>query len=124
MSDTYSEYANPFSPTRFEHHGRPLIWVSAKSRELEHQTSFYLSGTRGCGKTTLLRSLNWWERVNNERLRDQLDIKEDSFLAVYLKIPDYLSNSLSAIRWQEIYAETADFRTLDSQYFSLHSSQV
>lgn len=92
---------NPFRPTRFEHHEKPLIWLSKHGIQLQARRSFYVNGSRGSGKTSLLQALHWRERQNNESLKLQLSEKSASqFLAVYFRIPDHISLALGRLNWE------------------------
>ncbi len=57
---------NPFRPTRWEHHsdGQPLIWFTAEAEQLAGDKSTYVYGTRGTGKTTLLKGICWEDRAS------------------------------------------------------------
>ena len=81
---------SPFTANRFEFEGRHLYYLPEDVfRPLEEAAPAYLIGTRGTGKTTLLKALNWENRLYDEHLRNQLG--EDPFRAryigVYLKLP-------------------------------------
>lgn len=120
MNSSLEHHPNPFVPTRFEFEGQHVIWVSPRGRELEEQRSFYVAGSRGSGKTTLLRSLDWSLRVKNEPLRDQDMSGVDRFVGVYLRIPDFLSNSLALINWEAHLgrSEKERIKEIDREYFS------
>ena len=86
----------PFQPTRFEYLNRPVIWLPPLVATLEGDTPVYLSGSRGTGKTTLLKALSYDMRLSNESLRSQLgptgeDAFRDKYIGVYLRLPDYVT---------------------------------
>jgi Cdc6-like AAA superfamily ATPase len=57
--------------------------------ELEAEGSVYLLGTRGTGKTTLLKSVQWNERVSNDRLRAVVGSPSNTGLVgLYQKVPE------------------------------------
>jgi hypothetical protein len=111
--------SNPFKPTRFEHAAHPLIWVSPKVRPLEEAKSAYVKGTRGSGKTTILKAVNWRERLFNPTLYHQIPVDKIHHISVYFRFPDYLSNSVHNIPWRRYYPDTADVSTLSFTYFAL-----
>lgn len=89
---------SPFRETRFEFDPEHLYFLSDDLRErLESRHPIYLVGGRGTGKTTLLHSLNWEQRLHNKSLQKQLDSKpfESKFIGVYLKVPEVLMHSLN-----------------------------
>lgn len=120
MTRAAANNPNPFLPTRSEYEGQHMIWVSPRGRELEEERSFYIAGSRGSGKTTLLRSLDWSLRVENESLHDQDMSGVDNFLVLYLRIPDFLSNSLAQINWETHFGQNEKERVkeIDREYFS------
>src|SRR5262249_34306339 len=82
---------SPFTANRFEFEGKHLYYLAPDvMRALEEPTPAYLIGTRGTGKTTLLKALNWERRLHDEHLREQLG--EDSFInryiGIYIKLPE------------------------------------
>jgi hypothetical protein len=66
---------------------------------LEGDTPVYLSGSRGTGKTTLLKALSYDMRLANHSLRSQLDDGKDAFrdkyIGLYLRLPDYVTLTFS-----------------------------
>jgi energy-coupling factor transporter ATP-binding protein EcfA2 len=82
--------ASPFSYTRYEYEGRHLYFVPDDlRRQLERSVPLFIIGSRGTGKTTLLRYLNWHERVHNTELRSQLEGTPFSpgIIGTYLRLP-------------------------------------
>lgn len=57
---------------------------------MENPISTFLIGSRGTGKTTLLKALNWEERIENSSLQQQLeeDLFSQRYVGIYLKLPD------------------------------------
>lgn len=100
------KFSNPFRPTRFEHHEHPLIWISPNVKLLERLKSFYVAGTRGSGKTSLLKALNWRERLHNRTVADQLGDDALDYVAVYFRLPDYLTSSLGLIDWHKAFPDS------------------
>lgn len=111
-------HGNPFRPTRYEHHSKPLLWLSNQARQLEGESSYYISGTRGSGKTSLLKALHWKERLDNKALRDQLKKEDTHFLSVYFRIPDHISYSYSLINWDEVLPSAPDPAAVSFSYFA------
>lgn len=82
----------PFLQDRFEHERSHLYYLpQVLAQRVEQPKPAYLIGSRGTGKTTLLMSLNWHERLNNKWLKDQVgkDSFASNYLGVYLKLPEY-----------------------------------
>jgi hypothetical protein len=84
----------PFSQARWEHDSQHFFFLPKQFRRLEEAKPTYLIGTRGTGKTTLLRALNWEERLQNRSLQRQLHTLNDSddyfaghYVGVYFKLP-------------------------------------
>lgn len=98
--------SNPFRPTRFEHHDHPLIWLSPNVQLLEGLKSVYVAGTRGSGKTSLLKAVNWRERLYNPTVRDQLGSNPPDYVAVYFRLPDFLTSAIGLINWQQCFPDS------------------
>lgn len=98
--------SNPFRPTRFEHHQHPLIWISPNVRHLEGLKSVYVGGTRGSGKTSLLKAVNWRERLYNPTVEAQLGADAPDFVAVYFRLPDYLTSAVGLIDWRAAFPQS------------------
>lgn len=94
---------NPFRPTRFEHHDHPLIWLSPNVKLLEGLKSVYVAGTRGSGKTSLLKAVNWRERLYNPTVSDQLGTNPPDYVAVYFRLPDFLTSAIGLIDWKHCF---------------------
>lgn len=96
---------NPFKPARFEHEDHHIIWMSPQIKQLYGKQTFYLFGTRGSGKTSMLKALNWYERLNNasvlQQIRDEDPTSE--FLSIYLKLPDYVAGAFARTDWSKAY---------------------
>ena len=64
--------SNPFQPTKFEWEKRPIIWLSSRAKNLITSIKpTYVSGSRGSGKTTILRSLSTRQLSIDPFLRSQ-----------------------------------------------------
>jgi len=82
---------SPFTITRFEYEHKHLYYLPRDTfTELENPIPTYLVGSRGTGKTTLLKALNWHERLQNRSLQDQLhgELFAGRYIGVYLKLPE------------------------------------
>jgi hypothetical protein len=64
---------------------------------LEASKSTYLVGSRGTGKTTLMKALSWEEQLSNPFLREQLtgNIATRRYIGLYLRAPTHQSVSFS-----------------------------
>lgn len=83
---------SPFATSRFEYESRHVYYLPHEVfEELEDPKPTYLIGCRGTGKTTLLKALNWDERLENISLRKQLREKPfiKKYIGVYLKAPEF-----------------------------------
>lgn len=110
--------ASPFSGTRFEFEYRHLYFLQEdRYARLEQPKPCILIGSRGTGKTTLLRSLSWRERLQNEGLRRQLgDRGFKNYIGVYIKLPDVQLDAIA--QWLET-ADPIIRRALFSRYLEL-----
>lgn len=102
--------ANPFRPTRWEHHldGRHLIWYTEIADELVGAKSTFVYGSRGSGKTTLLRGICWEDLAYNESLRLQKKVSDFDHIGVYIRFPDQISSSFSEKAWRLAFGELPD----------------
>jgi predicted ATPase len=92
---------NPFRPTRFERHQRPLIWVSQVSRRiLNDEGAFYVAGARGSGKTSILKSLDTAEQIVNPTLASQLTLANMACLGVYFRATDLFTQTTAGVDWR------------------------
>ncbi len=114
---------NPFLPTRFEYDTSPLLWRSPLADELEKPNSYFIKGTRGSGKTSILKTINWRERVENKVLADQ--IKEPSnCIAVYFRLPEHMSQSMASINWASVTPDAPSDQLMAYSYFSHYLESV
>jgi hypothetical protein len=87
--------SNPFADERWEHDSRHLFYLPRDDfRRLQRPKPAYLVGTRGTGKTTLLKALHWEERLSNRSLQralrslgDSDDLFAEHCVGVYFKLP-------------------------------------
>jgi hypothetical protein len=82
---------SPFSQQRYELETRHVYFLPPTLLgRLEAPRPTYLVGTRGTGKTTLLKAMSAKERLHNESLRRQLGGRpfETRYVGVYFKLPD------------------------------------
>lgn len=76
---TRAQLFNPFRAQKYEELGRePIIYVSPLIKRLDQRRSVYVVGSRGSGKTTILKALETKERVANKYLQNQID--KDDFI--------------------------------------------
>jgi len=109
---------NPFLPTRFEYDTSPLLWKSPHALELEKPNSYFIKGIRGSGKTSILKAINWRERLDNKVLAEQIELKSKC-IAVYFRLPDHMSQAIAAINW-EIVTPDAPLKHLMAYSFFSH----
>jgi hypothetical protein len=100
----------PFQHIRYEYEQRHIYYLPSKiMAQIESPKPAYLLGTRGTGKTTLLKALEWEERLNNRSLRRQLgsDPFQNRFVGCYLKLPLYMLVKLEE-RLPNLYPTASD----------------
>lgn len=93
---------SPFTLARFEYEHVHLYFLQRKLfARLERPKPIYLIGSRGTGKTTLLKTLSWSERLENESLRRQLrgNPFRSRYIGIYLKLPEIQLGLIS--RWAQ-----------------------
>jgi hypothetical protein len=81
---------SPFSQNRYEYEQKHFFFLPKKIFDnLERPIPVYLIGSRGSGKTTFLKSLNWHERLTNRSLKRQLkqEVFAGKYIGTYLKLP-------------------------------------
>jgi len=76
---------NPFEGQRWEQDSANIIYLPEIFSELEKRQDLCLVGSRGTGKTTFLKALNWEIRLNNPSIHMQIK-KEDVFNEKYIGI--------------------------------------
>lgn len=77
---------NPFTPTKFELEQNPVIWLSKFSKKMKTDLkSNFVSGSRGSGKTTILRSLATETILTDRFLREQHGKAKLGWFGQYLK---------------------------------------
>ncbi len=112
---------NPFRPTRWEHHsdGHPLIWFTPTSEVLAGEKSAYVHGSRGSGKTSLLRSVCWEDLISNPSLRLQRSIVDSRNVGIYVRFPDHISDSMGMLDWGKLFPQAPNPATEYFRFFSL-----
>jgi hypothetical protein len=112
---------NPFRPTRWEHHtdGRPLIWFTEEAEVLAAEKSTYVYGTRGTGKTTLLKGICWEDLCFNESLRIQRRLGDLGSIGIYIRFPDHIAASMSFDNWASIFPGIANPHFEFYRFFTL-----
>jgi hypothetical protein len=87
----------PFQHIRYEYEQRHIYYLPPNVMlKLDAAKPAYLFGTRGTGKTTLLKALEWKERLFNKSLHRQLgqDVFAARYIGAYLKLPLFLLQTL------------------------------
>lgn len=93
-----SAHVSPFTLARFEYEQEHLYFLQKRLfARLELQKPVYLVGSRGTGKTTLLKALSWSERLNNKSLARQARRSDCRYVGIYLKLPEIQLGLVS--RW-------------------------
>lgn len=112
---------NPFRPTRWEHQsdGRPLIWFTDAAASLAVDKSVYVFGSRGSGKTSLLKGICWTDLLFNESLKIQHNLTDFDHIGIYIRFPDHISVSMSYDNWVQIFPKAPDPDIEAYKFFSL-----
>jgi len=112
---------NPFRPTRWEHHsdGRPLIWFSETADSLSADKSAYVYGSRGSGKTSLLKGICWEDLCFNESLQLQRRLLDFRHVGIYIRFPDHISSSMATADWKLVLPSAPDPDYEYHKFFSL-----
>jgi DNA-binding Lrp family transcriptional regulator len=64
---------NPFGPNRIEYESRPILWFSKKSETISKAAKpIFVAGTRGSGKTSILRSMSTVHILEDRNLTSQI----------------------------------------------------
>lgn len=64
---------NPFGPNRIEYESRPVLWFSEKSADISKAAKpVFVAGTRGSGKTSILRSMSTLHVLDDRNLLEQI----------------------------------------------------
>lgn len=115
---------SPFASARYELEGEHLFYLPEDlKRQLTKPVPMYLIGSRGTGKTTLLRYLDWKERLQNEGLKKQLDGNafESGIIGTYLRLPLIQLSLLD--RWLS-GTEKEDYGAVFSTYLELNCLEL
>ena len=88
---------NPFEDTKLEYESDPILWFSTRSKRIaDRGKSTFVNGTRGSGKTSILRSLSTWYISQIPSLREQMADRRLSWFGVYIRLQDSFADVLSA----------------------------
>ncbi len=112
------DMTNPFRPTRFEHQHKKLLWLSHQTARLEEPENFYIQGSRGAGKTSILWSLHWEQRLNNPVVRKQIKNRSRKFLSVYFRVPDFSVRPMSTADFASVFDRPSN--DVPDAYFTLY----
>ncbi|KFC74526.1 hypothetical protein FG93_01112 [Bosea sp. LC85] len=64
---------NPFGPNRIEYESRPVLWFSKKAADISNAAKpVFVAGTRGSGKTSILRSMSTLHILDDQSLAEQI----------------------------------------------------
>lgn len=116
-----NETLNPFRPTRWEHHGdgNPLIWFTSTADELAGDKPAYVYGSRGSGKTSLLKSICWEDLCYNKSLKLQKSLSDFPYIGIYIRFPDHISGSMSYEGWKSLFPKSPNPDYEYHRFFSL-----
>lgn len=78
---------NPFEGRRWEQDAEHIIYLPKIFTELEKRQDLYIIGSRGTGKTTFLKALNWETRIENRSIHAQTEngnLFKDRYIGIYI----------------------------------------
>ncbi|MHB1463359.1 MAG: ORC-CDC6 family AAA ATPase [Armatimonadota bacterium] len=111
---------NPFQFGRYEHEADPAIYMPGRYCEFAKGTNFYIFGNRGSGKTAILRSLCYKDKIKVSSFRvDAAHFQEGRVLGMYTRISDL---QLPRFNWLSNEPEIREF--LFGSYFSFMHCQL
>lgn len=88
---------NPFIDTKLEYESDPVIWFSARCKRIaERGKSTFVSGTRGSGKTSILRALSARYISEVQTLDQQFSNKRLDWFGVYIRLQESFPDMLEA----------------------------
>lgn len=124
MTQSFLPHDNPFYLNKVEYEEKPLFWLPNDFSELEGNKPIYIVGSRGVGKTTLLRALNWEDRIYNDSLKESiLETGNKPFskkiIGIYFRLPEYITYGLYGSK-----SDTEKEAILFSAYLELSSLQL
>lgn len=86
---------NPFSDTKIESESEPVLWFSDRCSKIASRgKSTYVSGARGSGKTSILRSLSTRYIYEIPSLREQLSAVRLGWFGTYIRLQNAFSDIL------------------------------
>lgn len=87
---------NPFVDTKLEYEPDPVLWFSARSKRISQRgKSTFINGTRGSGKTSILRSLSTRDIAEIPSLNEQLREQQLDWVGVYFRFQDTFADILT-----------------------------
>ncbi|MHB9144331.1 MAG: ORC-CDC6 family AAA ATPase [Symbiobacteriia bacterium] len=97
--------SSPFYLNKSEYESTPLYWLPSDFAKYEDSKPAYINGSRGTGKTSLLRALWWEERLKNDSLRKAIqqtgrELFDGKSIGIYVRTPDYMANGFND--WPEV----------------------
>ena len=113
---------SPFQYNRWESDFDHLIWIPREFFEWNKKKSIYISGSRGTGKTTLLRAFTWKERIENESLKSQLADNpfSDRYIGVYLNMPNFIASHFKNWPPKKDYMDDSLWEEEKARVYSLY----
>lgn len=111
---------NPFKFGRYEHEAHPAIFLPRRYSEFASGTSYYIQGSRGTGKTAILRSLSSKDRVKPSSF--QMNVQQflnERILGLYTRVSDL---QIPRFAWLADEQEIRDY--LFGAYFAFMHCQL
>ena len=116
---------NPFIDTKLEYESEPVIWFSSRCRRIaDRGKSTFVSGTRGSGKTSILRALSARYISEVQTLDQQFDGKRLDWFGVYIRLQESFPDMLDSRSGDVLDSRQRSARTnlrfaIFSQYIEL-----
>ncbi|MHB9131122.1 MAG: ORC-CDC6 family AAA ATPase [Armatimonadota bacterium] len=111
---------NPFKFGRYEHEADPAIFLPRRYSEFATGTNYYIQGSRGTGKTAILRSLSFKDRVKATSFRvDAAQFQSERVLGLYTRVSDL---QMPRFTWLSDKPEICEY--LFGAYFSFMHCQL
>ncbi len=125
-----ANFINPFSVVKANEFSNEEIlkyWVSFSDSHDGFIASLcpqelmpkYIIGSKGCGKTHLLRYYSFPARISNYKEDIKALLKNDGYIASYSRL-----DGLSSMRFKQGADDSIEWRTLYNYYFELYHSIV
>jgi len=102
-----TEIKNPFSYDRFEKEENPIIYFPTRFERFKTGKNYYLQGGRGTGKTAILRSFFWKDRISESTFKMKpKEFQREKIIGLYIRVPDYQVPNFKGLSDNEEFRNT------------------